>query len=568
MADPRAQGLDRDPEPRRRDAARGPRRSWRWCWDTLAEQSFRDFEVIVADNGSSDDSVAYLSEDWPEASVVELGENRGFSAAVNAGVAAGRGAYVALLNTDIELSPDWLELLVGELDRDSRLGFATGKVMRYDDRDVIEQAGHDFFTCGRFEPRGLDERDEGQYDERRATPIVTAAAALYRREALEEAGGFDEDYFLYCEDGDVCLRMLLPATPASTCPSRRPSTSAAGRSAPPQDLPRFYLVRNALITLLKDLPASVLLRSLPKIALYEWGQLSAGRREGYVRTVLRAYASFLRIGPGDPAQAARRPARQDGRARRVRGLSPDGLPAAPAGWDDFSDGDRGRPDPLPAPGADRAGLRADPRGAPGEAVRDRRRAAARATPRMSGCARAGAGGGRGVDWPLRGGPRLRRREPRVEAQDPERARPGLRAGRARRSSSRTTACRIPRFFPYCEELLERYRDDERVIHISGSQLLPEPPTKWSYHFSRGPAIWGWATWRRAWRLFDVELTDWHAKSRAERKARLRRDVRGGGRAAPLGLRLGQLARDRQLGRPVVLRRTEPRAAQRSTRTAT
>jgi hypothetical protein len=79
----------------------------------------------------------------------------------------------------------------------------------------------------------------------------------------------------------------------------------------------------------------------------------------------------------------------------------------------------------------------------------------------------------------------------------------------------------PSFFPYCEELLERYRDDERVVHISGSQLLPKPPARWSYHFSRGPAVWGWATWRRAWRLFDVELTEWHALSRRERKARLR-----------------------------------------------
>jgi hypothetical protein len=79
----------------------------------------------------------------------------------------------------------------------------------------------------------------------------------------------------------------------------------------------------------------------------------------------------------------------------------------------------------------------------------------------------------------------------------------------------------PSFFPYCEELLARYRDDERIVHISGSQLLPEPPTDHSYHFSRGPAVWGWATWRRAWRLFDVELTEWHSLSRKERKARLR-----------------------------------------------
>jgi GT2 family glycosyltransferase len=265
--------------------------------DTLAEQSFRDFEVIVVDNGSTDDSVAFVRESWQEAEVVELGENRGFSAAVNAGTAAGRGRYVALLNTDLELSQDWLELLVGELDRDPGVGFATGKVMRHDDRGVIEQAGHDFFTCGRFQPRGLDERDEGQYDERAPTAIVTAAAALYRREALEGAGGFDEDYFLYCEDGDVCLRMLLLSYSGLYVPEPKAFHVRGGTVGAAADVPRFFLVRNALVTLLKDLPASVLLRSLPKIALYHAGQLGAARREGYARTVVQAYASFLRMVP-------------------------------------------------------------------------------------------------------------------------------------------------------------------------------------------------------------------------------------------------------------------------------
>jgi hypothetical protein len=79
----------------------------------------------------------------------------------------------------------------------------------------------------------------------------------------------------------------------------------------------------------------------------------------------------------------------------------------------------------------------------------------------------------------------------------------------------------PSFFPYCEELLERYHDDERIAHVSGSQLLPRPPTGASYHFSRYVHIWGWATWRRAWRLCDVNLTDWHAQSKAEREAHLR-----------------------------------------------
>jgi hypothetical protein len=80
----------------------------------------------------------------------------------------------------------------------------------------------------------------------------------------------------------------------------------------------------------------------------------------------------------------------------------------------------------------------------------------------------------------------------------------------------------PSFFPYCDELLERYRDDERIVHVSGSQLLPQPPAQASYHFSRYVHVWGWATWRRAWRLFDVELGEWHALPRREREAALRR----------------------------------------------
>jgi GT2 family glycosyltransferase len=177
---------------------------------------------------------------------------------------------------------------------------------------VIEQAGQDFFTCGHFEPRGLDQRDTGQYDERRATTIVTAAAALYRRDALRRAGNFDDDYFLYCEDGDACLRMLLCGYTGLYVPEPRAFHVRGGTTGTRFDLPRFYLVRNALITLLKDLPASILLRSLPKVALYQYGQLVASRKQGVARTVLRAYGSFLRMLP-----ATLRKRRAVQRARQV-----------------------------------------------------------------------------------------------------------------------------------------------------------------------------------------------------------------------------------------------------------
>jgi hypothetical protein len=80
----------------------------------------------------------------------------------------------------------------------------------------------------------------------------------------------------------------------------------------------------------------------------------------------------------------------------------------------------------------------------------------------------------------------------------------------------------PDFFRYCDELLDRYAHDERVMHVSGSQLLrPAPVREASYHFSRYVHIWGWATWRRAWRHFDVSLRGWHELDRPGREARLR-----------------------------------------------
>jgi hypothetical protein len=80
----------------------------------------------------------------------------------------------------------------------------------------------------------------------------------------------------------------------------------------------------------------------------------------------------------------------------------------------------------------------------------------------------------------------------------------------------------PTFFRYCDELLDRHADDERVMHVSGSQLLqPAPVREASYHFSRYVHIWGWATWRRAWRHFDITLRGWHELDRGSREARLR-----------------------------------------------
>jgi GT2 family glycosyltransferase len=282
--------------------------------DTLGAQSFRDFDVTVSDDASSDDSLAWLAANWPDATVVALDRNSGFAASANAGITASRGEYVALMNADLELSPDWLEATAAELDRDPGLGFVTGKVLAHADRRLVEQAGQDWYTCGRFSPRGLDDPDTGQFEERRRVPIGTGAAIVYRRSAVEAAGGFDEDYFVYCEDADLCLRMTLGGSGGVYIPGPEAYHVRGQTTGRESDLVRFHLLRNGWLTLVKDMPASILIRSLPKIALYGYNQFNHARSSGHLRTFFRAYGSFLKMLPAT--------LRKRWRVQRSRTISP------------------------------------------------------------------------------------------------------------------------------------------------------------------------------------------------------------------------------------------------------
>jgi GT2 family glycosyltransferase len=261
---------------------------------SLGEQSYQDHEVTVVADGGDSEVLAYLEEEWPAVEVVSTAEPLGYAAAAALGVATSRGRYIAMLNDDVELERRWLEQLVGELEADPELGFVTGKTLLYHERELINETKQDLYTCGRFVPCGLLERDEGQWDQRLPAAIVSASTAIYRREAVEAAGGFDDDYFMYCEDADLCLRMVLLGYRGLYLPEARAFHAWAASTGRGSRDSRFYSVRNTLTTLLKDMPISVLLTSLPKIVLYQNHHLAMARGEGDRASVFRAWRSFLR----------------------------------------------------------------------------------------------------------------------------------------------------------------------------------------------------------------------------------------------------------------------------------
>lgn len=176
------------------------------CLDALARQTYQPIEVIVVDNASTDGSQAYLRENYPSVRLIELPENRGFTGACNAGIEAARGEWIALLNNDTEVEPNWAAAVVDAFDRYPEVGSVASKMLLFDKRDHIHTAG-DFFTKdGRAGNRGVWQHDEGQFDREEYVFSACGGSAVYRKIMLDDIGLLDDDFFFSLEDVDLGWR--------------------------------------------------------------------------------------------------------------------------------------------------------------------------------------------------------------------------------------------------------------------------------------------------------------------------------------------------------------------------
>jgi GT2 family glycosyltransferase len=180
------------------------------CLKSLENQTFRDFEVIVVDNGSTDGSVELvqgLATTFPAPlNLIVNSNNRGFCAANNQGFAASRSEFVALLNNDAEAEPGWLAALVQALRSDDAVGMVASKILVWEDPRRIDKVGHLIYPDGQNRGRGTGQIDQGQFDRLEAILWPDGCAALYRRAMLDEVGGFDEEFFAYADDAELGLR--------------------------------------------------------------------------------------------------------------------------------------------------------------------------------------------------------------------------------------------------------------------------------------------------------------------------------------------------------------------------
>ena len=178
------------------------------CLRSLKKQTYTDFCVIIVDNGSTDTGLSYVREKYPEAEVVELGENTGFANAVNVGIKKAQSEYVFLLNNDTMCDEKAIEALVQVMDKKKDLFSAQAKMLQLKAPDLVDDAGDYYCALGwAFAPSR--DKSVDKYNKRLYITSTCAGAAIYRKSMLDEVGLFDEAHFCYLEDVDLGYRARL-----------------------------------------------------------------------------------------------------------------------------------------------------------------------------------------------------------------------------------------------------------------------------------------------------------------------------------------------------------------------
>ena len=232
------------------------------CMSALEKQTYKDFEILVVDNGSTDGSVEWLKEN--EIPSIFLPENTGFSGAVNVGIKASKTPFVILLNNDTEAKEGYVEALIREIERSPKIFSVSPKMIQLYHKELMDDGGDMYSIMGWAYQRGVGQEIE-RYNRACNVFSACAGAAIYRREVFEEIGYFDEMHFAYLEDIDVGYRAKIAGYYNRYCPSAEIYHVGSGTSGSKYNEFKVRLAaRNNVYLNYKNMPGwQLLLNSIP-----------------------------------------------------------------------------------------------------------------------------------------------------------------------------------------------------------------------------------------------------------------------------------------------------------------
>jgi GT2 family glycosyltransferase len=264
-------------------------------------------EIVVADNGSTDDSVQLLRQNFPSVRLILFDKNYGFTGGYNRALNQIDAEYFVLLNSDVEVTPNWIFPIIKRFDEDNSIGAAQPKLLAYHQRTHFEYAGAaggfiDKFGYPFCRGRIISqiEEDKGQYDAEAEIFWATGACLFVRAEAFRKAGGLDEGFFAHMEEIDLCWRFKNMGYKNLCIPSVK-VYHVGGGTLPNNNPRKLYLnYRNNLLLLYKNLPAENLFFIIFTRMLLDGMSGSIYILQGkfaFVAAVFKAHMDFYKLLP-------------------------------------------------------------------------------------------------------------------------------------------------------------------------------------------------------------------------------------------------------------------------------
>lgn len=269
---------------------------------SITASTYSNYNIFIADNGSTDDSIRWLQSTYPEVQIIDLKTNHGFAKGYNLCLEKIQAPYYVLLNSDVEVSPGWIEPVIELMENDSSIGACQPKIKAFHNKALFEYAGAAGgwldslgypFCRGRI--FNIVEKDEGQYDNPQEVFWATGAAFFVRSKLFHGIGGFDEDYFAHSEEIDLCWRMKKAGYKIMVQPSSVVYHVGGGTLNYMSPQKTYLNFRNSLTTLLKNEKASKLLWLLPFRLILDGvagGLFFFQGKWAHIRSIIRAHIYF------------------------------------------------------------------------------------------------------------------------------------------------------------------------------------------------------------------------------------------------------------------------------------
>jgi GT2 family glycosyltransferase len=237
----------------------------------LIQYSSGEAEIIVADNASNDDSISFLETNFPSIRIIRNASNEGFARGYNLALKQVEADYYILLNSDIEVTPDWIHPVIDMMEKDPFIAACQPKIRSYIDRSKFEYAGaaggfidkYGYPFCRGRMFQSLEE-DLGQYDDAIEIFWATGACMFVRADLFHQAGGLDEDFFAHMEEIDLCWRLKNSGYKIMYCPQSVVYHIGGGTLPKISWRKTYYNFRNNFSLLYKNLPDNLVIEVFAK----------------------------------------------------------------------------------------------------------------------------------------------------------------------------------------------------------------------------------------------------------------------------------------------------------------